>query len=92
MFRPMKCYVAARSMSGGYRDPGGPHSSGSRAGRTYRGSTKRLRRLKWQDHTPPSFVAFMAAGLAIMVLLISWLMMHPEAGHHQPGQAIVRSP
>jgi len=26
-----------------------------------------VRRIKWQDHTPPSFVAFMAAGLVVMV-------------------------
>jgi H+/Cl- antiporter ClcA len=54
----------------------------------YRGSSKRVRRIKWQDHTPPSFVAFMAAGLAIMVLLISWLMTHPETAHHHAEQVM----
>jgi hypothetical protein len=87
MFRPMKCYVAARSMRSGYRYPSGPHFSGSRCGRTYRGSLKRVRRIKWQEHTPPSFVAFAAAGIATIVLLISWLVTHPEAGHHHAEHA-----
>jgi hypothetical protein len=30
----------------------------------------------------------MAAGLAIVVLLISWLVTHPEPGHHHAGQVI----
>jgi hypothetical protein len=33
----------------------------------------------------------MAAGVAIIVLLISWLVTHPEAGHHHVGSAIVGS-
>jgi hypothetical protein len=76
-------------MHGGYGYPSGPHFSGTRAGRTYRGSSKRVRRIKWQDHTPPSFVVFMMARLAIVVLLISWLVMHLEAGNHHAGQVII---
>jgi hypothetical protein len=58
------------------------------AGRTYRGSSKRVRRIRWQDHTPPSLVAFMAAGLAMIVLLISWLVTHPQAVHHHTAEII----
>ena len=82
MFRPMKCYVAARFMHGGYRYSSGAHSGGSRSGRAYRGSAKRVRRIRWQDHTPRSFVALMVAGLAITILLISWLVTHPDTAHH----------
>jgi len=88
MLRPMKCYVAAQSMRGGYRSSSGPPSSGSRPGRTYRGSSKRVRRIKWQDHTPPSFVVFMAAGLVVMVLLISWLTTHADTEHHHAEQVM----
>jgi hypothetical protein len=31
----------------------------------------------------------MMARLAIVVLLISWLVMHPEAGNHHAGQVII---
>jgi len=31
----------------------------------------------------------MAASLALMALLISWLVTHPEAGNHHAGQVII---
>jgi hypothetical protein len=34
-------------------------------------------------------VAFVAAGLAVVVLLISWLVMCPETGHHREGSVIL---
>jgi hypothetical protein len=30
----------------------------------------------------------MAAGLAIMVLLISWMMTHPDTAHHHAEQVM----
>jgi hypothetical protein len=77
-------------MRGG-RYQSGPHFSRPRAGLSYRGSPKRIRRIKWQDHTPPSFAALMLAGLALVLALIAWLITHPEAGHHHSGQVNVDS-
>jgi hypothetical protein len=34
---------------------------------------------------------FMAAGLAMVVLLISWLVTHPEAGHHREEPLVIGS-
>jgi hypothetical protein len=64
---------------------GGPHFSRPGVSRTYRGSPKRIRRIKWRDHTPPSFVAWTMAGLVVLLAVIYWLMTHPEAGHHHGG-------
>jgi hypothetical protein len=91
MFRPMKCYVAARSMRGGYEYPSGPPFSASRRGRPYRGSPRRIRRIRWQEHTPPSFVIFVVASLVVAMLLISWLMTHPQADHQHVGQMVIGS-
>jgi hypothetical protein len=52
----------------------GSHLSRPGAGRTYRGSSKRIRRIKWQDHTPPEFVTFVVVAFIIMMVLISRLM------------------
>jgi len=48
-------------------------------GRAYRGSPKRIRRIRWQEHTPREFVVLIVVGVAIVVALISWLVTHPEA-------------
>jgi type II secretory pathway component PulM len=47
--------------------------------RAYRGSPKRIRRIRWQEHTPREFVVLIVVGVAIVVALISWLVTHPEA-------------
>ena len=48
-------------------------------GRAYRGSPKRIRRIRWQEHTPRELVVLIVVGVAIVVALISWLVTHPEA-------------
>ena len=62
----------------------GPHFARAGAGRVYRGSAKRIRRIKWRDHTPREFVVLVILGVAMVLVLISWLIMHPDTGHHHP--------
>jgi len=69
---------------------GGPHLSRPGVGRTYRVSAKRIRRTRWQDHTPREFVALIVIGTAIVLALIAWFITHPESGHHHDvGHATV---
>jgi hypothetical protein len=80
-------------MAGGRRS--GSHCSAhlgrTGAGRIYRGSAKRIRRIKWREHTPLGFAAFMFVLVAIMIGVIIWLTTHPEDGHHHDGQVTVYS-
>src|SRR5437773_2219597 len=69
---------------------GGPQLARPRAGRVYRGSAKRIRRIKWRDHTPREFVVLVILGIA-MVVLISWLIAHPDTGHHHHAHSNVDS-
>jgi hypothetical protein len=86
MFCPMRCYVAARVCAAVSATLAGLISADHEPD-GYRGSSRRLR----QDHTPASFVALVAASLAVAVLLISCLATHPDAAHDHAGQAIVSS-
>jgi len=47
-----------------------------------RGSPKRIRRIRWREHTPPSFVALVVFSIAVVVAVIWWLMAHPEWVEH----------
>jgi hypothetical protein len=47
-------------------------NAGSRApGKTYRGSRKRLRRIKWRDHTPAGLWIFLM--IILLVLFVGFL-------------------
>src|SRR4051812_27358752 len=78
-------------MAGGRRS--GAHCSShlgrAGGGRIYRGSAKRIGRIKWREHTPRGFAAFVFALVAIMVGVITWLTTHSEDGHHHDGQVTV---
>jgi hypothetical protein len=76
-------------MIGERRSPNRPYLSRSGAGRTYRGSFKRVRRIKWQEHTPQGFVMFVIVEFVIMVALISLFLTHPARGHHHQEQLTV---
>lgn len=63
-------------MSGGRSSSqGGPHLNRTRVRQFYRGSAKRVQRLKWREHTPPFVVALMAVLSAIVLAVVAWLMM-----------------
>jgi type II secretory pathway component PulM len=57
---------------------GGFHVHRVRARLVDRGSPKRVRRIKWRDHTPPGFLALVALTIALVLALIWWLIIHPE--------------
>ena len=67
----------------------GPHLSRPGAGKIYRGSRRRLRRIKWRDHTPAEFWLFVVFMLLILIVLIPWLIKHPPPAHHHWTDAIV---
>jgi hypothetical protein len=66
-------------MAGGRGGRAALHFGRPGVGRAYRGSPKRIRRIRWQEHTPREFVVLIVVGVAIVVALISWLVTHPEA-------------
>ena len=80
-------------MAGGQRSGShsGPHLCRAGVGRIYRGSAKRIGRIRWREHTPWELVALMVVVIAIVVALVSWLVTHPEAGHHHHGEPAVDS-
>jgi uncharacterized iron-regulated membrane protein len=52
------------------------------AGSVYRGSRKRVRRLKWQEHTSVEFWIFVILMLIMLFVGIPWLIRHPPETHH----------
>jgi hypothetical protein len=58
----------------------GSHGPRFGAGKLYRGSPKRLRQIRWRDHTPLD-VWILLAFIALFFLFgIPWLIQHPP--HH----------
>jgi hypothetical protein len=62
----------------------GNHSHFGRPGhgRVYRGSRKRLRRIKWYEHTSIEFWIFVLLLLLMVFVAIPWLIRHPPVHHH----------
>jgi uncharacterized iron-regulated membrane protein len=67
----------------------GPHT---RSTRTYRGSRKRLRRLKWYKHSSIEFWLFLVIVLFLLFVGVPWMINHPEAGHHRPSSSPMAIP
>ncbi len=42
------------------------------AGKTYRGSRKRLRRITWSEHTPVEFWIYVVLLLVVLLIVIPW--------------------
>ena len=78
-------------MAGGrqHLSHGGSNLGRSGAGKTYRGSRKRLRRIKWQEHTPVEFWIYLVLMLVALLIVIPWLIKHPPPEHHHGTDAIV---
>ena len=55
----------------------GPHLRRAGAGKIYRGSRRRLRRIKWHEHTPAEFWIFVVLVIVMLIVLIPWLTKHP---------------
>jgi hypothetical protein len=84
---------AAPGMAGGRQNwsGNGRHLNRAGVGRVYRGSSKRIRRIRWQEHTPREFLVLIVIETLLLVALISWLTTHPETGLHNGGQVTVDS-
>jgi hypothetical protein len=61
----------------------GPHLSRAGAGKIYRGSRRRLRRIKWHEDTPTEFWIFVVLVIVMLIVLILWLTKHPPPESHQ---------
>jgi hypothetical protein len=65
----------------------GPHTYGPGSTRIYRGSRKRVQRLKWYKHSSIHFWLFVAFVLFLLFVGVPWMINHPEAGHHHPSSS-----
>ena len=57
----------------------GPHSSGPGSGKVYRGSRKRLNRIKWQENTSLELWIFVVVVLFILFVAVPWIIEHPPS-------------
>jgi hypothetical protein len=58
----------------------GPHAARPGGGKIYRGSRKRLKRIKWRENTPIEFWVLVALLLVALFVIIPWMIRHPH--HH----------
>jgi hypothetical protein len=40
----------------------------------YRGSSKRIERIRWRQNTPPGVIAVLAVSVAILLAAVVWLI------------------
>jgi hypothetical protein len=64
-----------------------PHLSRPGAGKVFRGSRKRLRRMKWYEHTSVEFWIFVVLTLLMLFGGIPWMIRHPPRQAHQANEA-----
>ena len=73
--QPRICDVAGRR-----HHPFGLDASGG-AGRAYRGSRKRLKRIKFFENTSVEFWLFVVLMLFMLLVVVPWLIKHPPRDH-----------
>jgi hypothetical protein len=69
---------------------GGPHPSHGRPEKTYRGSKRRLKRIRWRDNTPLEFWIFVVLMLLMLFVGIPWLLTHPADHHPFRADTVIR--
>ena len=52
------------------------------AGKVYRGSRKRVRRIKWWENSPLEFWIFVVLILFMLFVGVPWLIKHPPTDYH----------
>jgi hypothetical protein len=62
----------------------GPGFGRARHGRVYRGSRKRLREIKWSEHSPIEFWAFVALVLVSVFIVILVIVRYASVSHQTP--------
>jgi hypothetical protein len=60
----------------------GPQTFRHRAGRVYRGTRKRLRRIRLHENTPPGLWILVVALVLFMIATFVLLIRHPPLHHH----------
>jgi hypothetical protein len=60
----------------------GPHGARPGAGKLYRGSRKRVRRIKWRENTSVEFWIFVVLIVFMLLVGVPWLIKHPPADHY----------
>jgi hypothetical protein len=60
---------------------GGPQTSGPRPGKVYRGSRKRVRRIRFRDNWPVELWILVAVILFMLFVVVPWLVQHPPPDH-----------
>jgi hypothetical protein len=59
----------------------GPQAAGPRPGRAYRGSRKRVRRIRFRDNWAVELWILVAVILFVLFVLVPWLVQHPPVDH-----------
>jgi len=60
----------------------GPQTIRPGAGRVYRGTRKRLRRIRLRENTPLGLLVFVVALVLLMIVTFVLLIQHPPLHHH----------
>jgi hypothetical protein len=59
----------------------GPQASGPRPGKVYRGSRKRVRRIRFRDNWAVELWLLVAVILFVLFVVVPWLVQHPPVDH-----------
>jgi hypothetical protein len=62
---------------------GGPQQNRPGTSKVFRGSKKRLQRIKWYEHTSIEFWVFVVLVLLMLFAGIPWMIHHPPDEHHR---------
>jgi hypothetical protein len=69
-----------------------PHINGTRPGKVYRGSRKRIQRIKWRENTSVEFWILVILLLFMLLVAIPWLIKHPIEHHHEQSGNVTPNP
>ena len=64
---------------------GGPHTARAGAGKTYKGSKKRVRQIRLRDTWSVGFWIFVVVVLIQLFIVVPWLIRHPPEHFEQPA-------
>jgi hypothetical protein len=67
---------------------GGPHSAKPGSARRFRGSKKRLARIRVRDNFSIGFWCFVALMAFLLFVGIPWMIKHPESFHYHHARTI----
>ena len=71
------------------------HLSRPHGAKMYRGSKKRVARIKWRGNSSPEFWAFLLLIVVLLTIVVPWMMKHSEDSHdrgHRPSNNPIARP